>query len=134
MCIILYIVEFARNFWSFGVHWKISLVLLYIEQICRLLVYVLICHYFLKAAANLVGKGIVKIWRKRLNIFLISVMFFLAGLLIFYLLNTFNVINPEKEQREPCKTYEFMIQEALLLIIMISFAYCAKVIEKIIQQ
>lgn len=134
MCILLYIVEFVRNFWSFSVHWKISLVLLYIEQICRLLVYVLICHYFLKAAANLVGKKIVKIWRKRLNIFLISVLFFLAGLLIFYLLNTFNVINPEQEQKEPCKTYEFMIQEALLLVIMIGFAYCGKVIEKIIQQ
>jgi hypothetical protein len=130
MCIVLYIIEFIRNFWSFNNGWKYSLALLYVEQISRLLVYVLICHYFLKAAANLVGKQTITTWRRRLNNFLYAVLAFLALLLIWYILNTFNVINKNKEQRKPCKTFEFMIQESLLLIIMIGFAYSGKVIEK----
>lgn len=126
---VMYAVEFIRNFFE-HINWRISLGLLYLEQICRLLVYVFICHFFLKAAANLVGKETVKQWRKAINIFISVVMALLAGLLGFYI---YEALDPSsKRDANACKSYEFMMQESLLMIIMLGFIYAATRIEKVI--
>lgn len=90
ICMIMYAVEFVRNFFE-SIPWRLSLCLLYLEQICRLLVYVLICHFFLKAAASLIGKKRVKKWRKSINIFTLIVLGFLACLLGYYI---FRMLDP----------------------------------------
>jgi NADH:ubiquinone oxidoreductase subunit 6 (subunit J) len=103
---VLYLIEFIRNMFE-GIPWKVSLLLLYIEQICRFLAYVGICSYFLKSAANLVGKKRVKKWRQFINIFIVVVMTFLMGLLCSYIYHT---INPQGKNRpDACKSYEFII-------------------------
>lgn len=129
ICMVMYAVEFIRNFFE-NINWKISLGLLYLEQICRLLAYVLICHFFLKAAANLVGKQTVKQWRKAVNIFTFVVLSFLSALLGLYI---FDTLDPSGGRSvKACKSYEFMIQETLLMIIMCGFIYSATRIEKVI--
>lgn len=107
ICMVLYAVEFIRNFFE-SVPWKLSLGLLYLEQVCRLLVYVLICHFFLKAAASLIGKSRVKKWRKSINIFTIVVIGFLACLLGYYVFRMFDP-SPDSGSKGACHTYEFMI-------------------------
>jgi hypothetical protein len=59
---ILYALEFIKNFFN-NIPDKVGLGLLFLEQVCRLSVYVLICHFFLKASASLIGKSRVKKWR-----------------------------------------------------------------------
>jgi hypothetical protein len=126
ICMILYAVEFVRNFFE-SIPWKLSLGLLYLEQICRLLVYVLICHFFLKAAASLIGKKRVKKWRKSINIFTLVVLGFLACLFGYYI---FRMFDPSQDSsKNACHTYEFMIQETLLLSVMIGFSFACGIID-----
>ena len=105
ICMVLYAVEFVRNFFE-SLPWKVSLGLLYLEQVCRLLVYVLICHFFLKAAASLIGKKRVRKWRKSINIFTLVVLGFLAVLFAYYV---FRMFIPSENSKAACHTYEFMI-------------------------
>lgn len=127
-CMILYVVEFIRNFFE-SIPWKLSLVLLYLEQICLLLIYVLICHFYIKAAARLIGKKRVKKWRKSINIFTIFILIFLAFMLGYYILRTFE---PSQNSKDACHTYEFMIQEIVLLLVIIGFSFACYIIEQII--
>jgi len=124
---VLYAIEFVKNFFE-SIPDKLSLGLLFLEQVCRLSVYVLICHFFLKASAGLIGKSRVKKWRKTINIFFIIVITFLMLLLVYYI---FTIIEPNSDKK-PCHTYEFMIQETLLLILMICFSIACSVIDKVI--
>lgn len=122
MCMLLYAVEFTRNFFE-TIPWQFSLALLYLEQICRLAVYVLICHFFLKAAASLVGKKRVKKWRMLINIFTSIVMAGLLSLAAYYI---YEAIYPDgTDKPKPCHSFEFMLQEVLLLLVMLGFAYAA---------
>lgn len=125
---VMYLAEFLRNFFDIR-PWQLSLGLLYLEQICRLLAYVLICHFFLKAAANLVGKKTVQLWRRAINIFTIVVLTFLSALLGLYI---FEIFNPKPNRPKPCHSFEFMMQEGLLMLIMIGFVYAATRIEKVV--
>ena len=85
LCMLMYFCDFLRNFLN-DIPWKISLGLLYCEQICRFVIYTLVCHFFLKAAASLVGKGTVKQWRNYMNIFTAVVFSFWTLLGIYYLI------------------------------------------------
>ena len=125
---ILYALEFIKNLFS-NIPDKVGLGLLFLEQVCRLSVYVLICHFFLKASASLIGKSRVKKWRKAINVFFIIVTSFLAFLLAYYI---FLIIDPSNEEKNACHTYEFMIQETLLLVVMICFSIACSVIDRVI--
>ena len=56
LCLTMYTILFLRNFFE-NISPKISLGMLYVSQICCVLIYMLVAHFFLKAAASLVGKG-----------------------------------------------------------------------------
>lgn len=71
-----------------------------------MIVYVLICHFFLKAAASLVGKKRVKKWRRTINIFTGLVMSGLVTLAAYYI---YEAVHPSnKDKPEPCHSFEFM--------------------------
>lgn len=69
-------------------------------------IYTLICHYFLKAAASLVGKKRVKKWRKNMNI-LSGIMFGLWILIGLYYI--YRLVTDSGTDVYPCHRPEFMV-------------------------
>lgn len=64
---------------------------LFMCQILRLLIYLFLYHYFIKAAANLIGKGQSLKWRKRLNNFAYTALAAWGVFLIIYVV--FSIMN-----------------------------------------
>ena len=120
LCIIIYCIEFVRNFLGDVMTWKVSLWLLYIEQLTMFAVAILICNFFITAASKLVGKDRVKRWEKGLLILMVVAY----GLFIVEII----IIIETGEKEYLCHTNEFWIQDALLLAVLLSFIYAAKVI------
>ena len=71
LCIIIYCIEFVRNFVGDIMSWPVSLWLLYLEQLSMFAVATLICHFFITAASKLVGKERVKRWEKGLKMIMV---------------------------------------------------------------
>ena len=126
---LMYFCDFLRNFLN-NIPWKISLGLLYCEQICRFVIYTLVCHFFLKAAASLVGKGRVKQWRNYVNVFTAVAFGFWTLLGAYYLYRHFTNTGSNVS---PCHRPEFMIQESLLMIVMIAFILAGLVIQNVVK-
>lgn len=103
-CMLMFLCEFLKNF--FNLPSMINLGLLYIEQISTFAIYTLVCHFFLKAAASLVGKKRVKIWRKNMNIFSGIIFSFWIAMACYYI---FNWITNSGTDVYPCHRPEFMI-------------------------
>jgi len=124
LCIIIYWIEFVRNFVGDVMYWVVSLWLLYLEQLTMFAVATLICYFFITAASKLVGKDRVKRWEKGFLILMVVAY----GMFIVEII----IILSNGEINYLCHTNEFWIQDALLLVVLLSFIYAAKVISNII--
>jgi len=71
LCIVLYSIDFVRNFVGDIMPWNVSLWLLYLEQLTMFAVATLICYFFITAASKLVGKNRVKRWELALKILMV---------------------------------------------------------------
>jgi hypothetical protein len=128
LCIIIYCIEFVRNFVGDVMSWVVSLWLLYLEQLTMFAVATLICYFFITAASKLVGKDRVKRWEKGLLILMVVAYGMFIIEIIIIILSTYET----GEKDYLCHTNEFWIQDALLLVVLLSFIYAAKVISNII--
>lgn len=127
LCIFIYCVEFVRNFVGDIMPWKVSLTLLYLEQLAQFAVYVLICQFFITAASKLVGKKRVERWKRGLLGFVVAAYVLMAVQALLIIL-----VNSNKDYL--CHTNEFWIQDAIMLSVMLGFIYAAKVISDIINE
>jgi hypothetical protein len=123
---LLFAIDFLRNFIGEVMPWKVGLVLLFLNQWIQFTVYILICRFFIKAASNLVGKERVKRWKAFSFYFMSAVYIFLAVYAVMLIEPDW--FFPERKTKAPCKTNEFWIQDALLLSVLLGFLYAAKVI------
>ena len=106
---------------------KIALAELFICDVLKFMCYVALFHYFVKAAANLIGKGQAKVMRDRLNDFSVTTLIVWAMFIVVYII--WAIVNSRREtSKGACKLPTFIAQSALVMIVCIAFACSAHTI------
>jgi uncharacterized membrane protein YozB (DUF420 family) len=102
---------------------KIDLGELFLCEVVKLTVYVALYHYFIKAAANLIGKKQATLWRDRITTFTYIALVAWAIFLVLYL--AFALLNELKQfyTKGACKLPTFIAQGLMVLVIVVSFCF-----------
>lgn len=112
---------------------KISLVELFSSEICRLIIYVALFHYFVKAAANLVGKGQAQVWRDRLSKLTLAILILWGIFLCIYAYLAFTG-RLGRLGKGACKFPMFIIEDIFILAVCIAFCCAGNTITAAIKE
>lgn len=109
LSIVLFVIDFFRNFVGEIMPWKLGLTLLFFNQIIQFTVYVLICQFFLKAASKLVGKNRVRKWQTWLKYYMMGVYVFLFAYGAWLFKDDWFPNSKRDNDKAPCHRNEFWI-------------------------
>ena len=130
IAIIIFSIEFFRNFMGNVIPWAFIFSLGWIELVLQFTVYVLLCHFFIKAASKLVGVDRVNKWNRILYAVTIFSYIALAGdgieMIIVRFIRTDHSIYG-------CKTPMYWTSDVIMLIVLSFFIYAAWQISAVIQ-
>lgn len=118
LAIALNVIFFLRYLFFFPE--KFDLFLLFIEQLVRFSIFVLVFMYFIKSSTSLIGKGKELEWRKRLDLFTEIT----GGIWIFFALaSAYFIISAGPDSKAPCKNFLFLATEMMLMVLCIGFIF-----------
>ena len=129
IAIVMFVDFFIENFFEFIPN-KVNLMLLFVQQVCRFVVFTLICHFFIKAAASLLSRNQVRLWYGTLNTF----TFICCGVwLSFLVIYTYFVATHQNDSVYPCHRIEFIIVDIMGVLLCLSFLFFGIKINKTIK-